>query len=160
MTWMPAALALASIEAPLVASIESSRITFTPSPTIASAICDALAVLPPAFWMSLLMPASSNAFFSRGASYNVYRVDEVVSGRITPISTPSFPPLDPPSSSSEPHPVDNMRITTPMATAANAFLRTVSPSLRGRGPHKAVGSYPPTFGSPLGGRYGRAAPRV
>ncbi len=71
MTLMPAAWALDSMAAPFVASMESRRMTLTPSPTIASAICEALAVLPPAFWMSLLMPAESKAAFSCGASYNV-----------------------------------------------------------------------------------------
>src|SRR4051812_431006 len=63
--------------------------TLTPAPIIAWAICWNRAVSPPAFWMSDRIPAASNAFWSSGASYNVYRVEDVVSGRITPTEPPA-----------------------------------------------------------------------
>src|ERR1700712_385929 len=84
MTLMPAAVACCSTAIPDVGSMESMISTLTPSPIMLCAICWKLAVLPCAFWMSDAIPAASNAAFSSGASYNVYRVDEVESGRITP----------------------------------------------------------------------------
>src|SRR4051812_11831643 len=63
--------------------------TLTPAPIIAWAICWNRAVSPPAFWMSAPIPAASNAPWSSGASYSVYRVEDVVSGRITPTVPPA-----------------------------------------------------------------------
>ena len=71
MTLTPAALAVASTAAPEVASIESMTRTDTPSPIMLWAIDWYLLVLPPAFWMSDLMPAASKAFLSRGVSNSV-----------------------------------------------------------------------------------------
>ena len=44
---------------------------FTPLPSMLWAICWKRAVLPPAFWMSGVMPASVSAFCSSGWSYRV-----------------------------------------------------------------------------------------
>src|SRR6266702_5586461 len=97
MTWMPAALADCSTLMPVCGSAGSIRRTLTPSEIIDWAIETNLALSPCAFWMSALMPASVNAFFSSGASYWVYRADEVVSGRITPTWVAlDEPPLEPP----------------------------------------------------------------
>src|SRR4051812_7125420 len=87
MTLIPAALAEASTLMPVCGSAGSISRTFTPSEIIDCAIDTNFALSPCAFWMSAFTPAASNAFFSRGASYCVYRAEEVVSGRITPTCT-------------------------------------------------------------------------
>src|SRR5947209_7135976 len=84
MTFTPAVLACASTAAPDGASIESMSRTFTPSLIMFWAIEANLVLSFWAFWMSDLMPAAWNAFVNSGVSNSVYRVDEVVSGRITP----------------------------------------------------------------------------
>src|SRR4051794_30213824 len=81
---MPAALAADSTLMPVLGSAGSISRTFTPCEIIDWAIATNFALSPCAFCTSALMPASLNALVSNGASYCVYRADEVVSGRITP----------------------------------------------------------------------------
>src|SRR3954452_5998751 len=84
MTLIPGAAGGCSTAAPDVGSVESMISTCTPSPIMLCAICWDFEVSPCAFWMSDWIPAASNPCFSSGASYRVYRVDDVVSGRMTP----------------------------------------------------------------------------
>src|SRR5690242_736594 len=84
MTLTPAFWAWRSTPAPEAASIESMMRTLTPSPIMLCAIEANLFLSPCAFWTSGVMPAAFSALVSSGASYCVYRVDDVVSGRITP----------------------------------------------------------------------------
>src|SRR4051794_6345004 len=84
MTGMPAAFACCSTAVPVVWSIESMMRTLTPSPIMLCAIDWNLVVSPWAFWMSDVRPAAWKACPRRGLSYSSYRVEDVVSGRITP----------------------------------------------------------------------------
>ena len=68
MTLMPACAACFSTAAPEVASMESMMRTLTPSPIMLWAIDWNRAVLPPAFWMSGVIPALVSAFCSSGLS--------------------------------------------------------------------------------------------
>src|SRR6185437_3203984 len=53
-----------------------------------------LALSPRAFWMSALMPAAANALLSAGRSAVSQRVEDWVSGRITPTVPPAAGALD------------------------------------------------------------------
>ena len=94
MTFTPALSACASTPAPEAASIESMISTLEPSPIMFCAIEENLFLSPWAFCTSGVRPPSLSALVSSGASYSVYRVEEVVSGRIAPtlpLALPAVP---------------------------------------------------------------------
>jgi hypothetical protein len=94
---------------------------------IESAIWLNLLLEPCAFWMSALMPAAAKALVSRGWSYSVYRVDVVVSGRITPIC--GLPPVPPDFGGFElllllePQALSARTAAVPMTATVEALLR-------------------------------------
>src|SRR5665213_1039840 len=63
--------------------------TLKPSWIMACAMLWNLALSPSAFWMSALMPAAANALTSAGRSAVSQRVEDWVSGRITPTEPPA-----------------------------------------------------------------------
>src|SRR5665213_3770999 len=69
-------------------SIDVMMRTLTPSWIMPCAMLWNLALSPSAFWMSALMPAAENALFRAGRSAVSHRVDDWVSGRITPTVAP------------------------------------------------------------------------
>src|SRR6476660_875343 len=88
MTFTPAWSACFSTPAPDGASIESMISTLTPSPIVLCAIEANLLVRT-----SGVIPAALRPLVSSGASYSVYRVDDVVSGRIAPTLPDAWPGL-------------------------------------------------------------------
>src|SRR4051795_1171780 len=91
MLLMPAAVAFFRHAPPESLSRLTIIRTCTPPLIMLSQIVPNLALSPPAFWMSDLMPASSKAFLRLGRSLASPRGDVVAWGRITP----PFFPLDP-----------------------------------------------------------------
>src|SRR5665213_1085708 len=69
-------------------SIDVMMRTLTPSWIMPCAMLWNLALSPSAFWMSALMPAAENALFRAGRLAVSHRVDDWVSGRITPTVAP------------------------------------------------------------------------
>src|SRR3954447_20560604 len=110
----------------------------TPQPLVSCccAIVEYLLVSPCAFWMSVVKPASSNAFFRAGRSPFSHRLEDAASGRMTQARF-SAPPL-PPDAESPPPPLFEHAARARTLTAANVaspeFLRftTNLGLLRGR----------------------------
>src|SRR3984885_4314388 len=94
MTGMFAAFASVSTWMDVAGSIDVMMRTFTPSWIMPCAMLWNLALSPRAFWMSALMPAAANALLRAGRSAVSQRVDDWVSGRITPTEPPTAAALD------------------------------------------------------------------
>src|SRR5215468_204979 len=86
MTGTPAAWAFLITAVPLPASRSVMTRTLTPSVSIWSAMVWNWAGSPWAFWMSLFTPAASKACFRKGLSAVSQRTEDLVSGRMTPMS--------------------------------------------------------------------------
>src|SRR6185312_1183510 len=95
MTGMPAAFASCSTVIDVEGSMSVMIRTLTFSWIMPCAMVWNFDLSPSAFWMSALMPASANAFCRAGRSAVSQRVDDWVSGRITPTEPPAaVPPPD------------------------------------------------------------------
>src|SRR5512140_2343944 len=94
MTGTPAAAAFLMTAAPVSKSRLTIISTFTPPLIMLSAMDWNLALSPPAFWMSNATPAVLNASVRNGLSAVSHRVEDVVSGRMTPILPPATPGED------------------------------------------------------------------
>src|SRR5690348_15791454 len=92
MTGMPASFACCSTVIEVEGSMSVMIRTLTFSWIMPCAMLWNLVLSPSAFWMSALMPASWNAFCSAGRSAVSQRVDDWVSGRITPTVPLAVPP--------------------------------------------------------------------
>src|SRR4051795_1936572 len=85
-------LAFAAIAAPEPESRLTSSRTLAPLVIACSACCCCVALSPSAFWISALMPASSNAFLRNGRSTVSQRTDDLESGSRT-ATLPALLPL-------------------------------------------------------------------
>src|SRR6185312_15419072 len=92
MTGMPAAFASCSTVIDVEGSMSVMIRTLTFSWIMPCAMVWNFDLSPSAFWMSALMPASANAFCRAGRSAVSQRVDDWVSGRITPTVPLAVPP--------------------------------------------------------------------
>src|SRR3954451_25188756 len=126
MTFTPWLLALAAIAAPEPESRLTSSRTLAPFVIACSACCCWVALSPSAFWISLPMPASSNAFLRNGRSTVSQRTDDLESGSRTatlpallPLSEPPDAPLLPLLLSSPPQPANTSAPVAAITAAIN-----------------------------------------
>src|SRR4029078_7429683 len=92
MVLMPWAAAFFSTAEPVPLSRVTIMRTLTPSPSMPSAIDWNFVLSPWAFWMSYLTPAALKAASRYGRSLASQRLDDAVSGRMTPTKALLAPP--------------------------------------------------------------------